>query len=76
MEIGGQPEGWEVFWTIDEFGVGADESPVEIAKLFAKAMIAKGCGPMLDMENDVVARSVKDVDQVKFEEHGHVGRYR
>lgn len=76
MEIGGRPEDWEVFWTKDEFAVGPDESPVEIAKLFAKAMICKGLGPMLDMENDVVARSVKDVDQVKFEEHGHVGRYR
>ena len=76
MEIGGQPEDWEVFWTKDEFGVRADESPVEIAKRFARAMICKGLGPMLDMENDVAARTIEDVDQVKFETRGHVGRYR
>ena len=76
MELGGQPERWEVFWTKEEFEIGDDETPIEIAKRFAKAMIGRGFGPMLDMENDAVAHTIEDVDGVKFEARGHVGRYR
>ena len=76
MEIGGKPESWDVFWPKEEFAIGAEESPEEIAKKFAKSMICKGYGPMLNMENDAVAQTVEDVDGVKFEARGHVGRYR
>lgn len=60
----------------DAFAVAPGTCAREGAAALAKAMLEAGFGPMLDMSGQVCARVAADVDAVKFEERGCVGRYR